>query len=79
MADAGGVNRHIELWDLADGRHRVFDPPGGTASIGWGVLDNPSYITDSEMLVSAGNFDIGPSGPRTLVRVQLDALPTVTP
>ncbi len=76
MANADGSNRHIELWDLADGRHRVFDPPGG-----WGAADSPSAISDAQMLVPLGNNDIriGPHGLLTLVRVQLDALPTVTP
>jgi len=79
MSNTDGSNRRIELWDLADGRHRVFDPPGGAPFVGWSVQEAPSAISDREMLVSAGSFDLGSHGARTLSRVQLDALPTVTP
>ena len=57
--------RHIELYDLADGRHRVYMPPETT-----GVLELPLYITSSEMLLI-----IGRPGGSALWRVDITRLP----
>jgi len=55
----------IDLYDLDDGRKRIFHVPSG-----YRVVDPPTYITADEMLVVG--FD---SEAYTLFRVQLASLP----
>lgn len=62
-----GLQPRIELYDLADGRKRVFRAPAGSL-----VLGPPLYVTATEMLVK-GVHD----GLRTLYRVQLASVPYV--
>lgn len=57
----------VELHPLGGGSNRLFAEPADTA-----LLDLPLYITASEMLLPARY-----EGEQTLLRVQLEAVPTV--
>lgn len=64
-SDVGGANVRIELYDIADGRRRVFRSPEGV-----GVADRPLAITADEMLLK-GRFE----GVPTLFRITLASIP----